>query len=114
MSALMIRRQLRRQRRNLAVIAAGLTLAGAIAAHHSGGLMDMHQDTGIGAIVELCLGVFTAVGVVLVAVGLRVVALRWPRAPIALAAGAMRALGAPGARARHGPAAVAVLCVSRR
>ena len=60
----------------------------------------------------MCLGVFTAVGVVLAAAGVAVVVLQREREVLTPAAGAM--LRAPVARARHGPAVVCVLCVSRR
>jgi len=114
-SALRIRGQLRRHRRHLAVIVAVVALAGVIAAHHSGGLMDMHQDTGMGAMVELCLGVVTAVGAALVATGLCLAALGRRRPTLSVLAGAVvRALSVPDACARHGPSAVCVLCVSRR
>jgi hypothetical protein len=42
-SAIEIRRQLRRQRRHLAVIAAVVALVGLLAVHHSGALMDIHD-----------------------------------------------------------------------
>jgi hypothetical protein len=114
LSVLRIRRSLRRHRRRLTVIAAILALAGAVAVHHS--LMDMHQlDAGMGAVVEMCLGVFTAVGATLVLGGWAILPLdRWGPGRMLLAAGALRAPPVPVARARHGPAAVCVLCVSRR
>jgi hypothetical protein len=114
-SALGIRRRLRRHHRRAATVLAVLAVAFAVAAHHSGVAMDMHHDSGMSAVTQMCLGVFTAVGAALVAVGLAVLALgRWrpaltlrPRAPLP-------ASPMPVARARHGPAAVSFLCVSRR
>ena len=114
MSALAIRRQLRRHRRDLALIGTVLALAGAVAAHHSAMLIDTHQHAGMGAVAEMCLGVLAAAGVALLAAALAVVALgRWRPMLIGRAVGAMRAPNVPVTRARHGPAAVAVLCVSR-
>jgi hypothetical protein len=110
-SALTIRRGLRRHRRDLALIAAIVTLAGLVAAHH-GALLEMDHHGAIGAVVELCLGVFTAVGVVLATAGLALVVLKRERAVLTAGAGAV--LRVPVARARHGPAVVCVLCVSRR
>jgi apolipoprotein N-acyltransferase len=113
-SALTIRRQLRRQQRRTVMIFAVLAVAFVIVAHHSSVGMDMHQDAGMSTVAQMCLGVLTAVGAALVAVGLTVLALgRWRPTLILRAAGAMRAPVVPVARARHGPAAVAVLCVSR-
>jgi hypothetical protein len=110
-SALTIRRGLRRHRRHLALIAAIVTLAGLLAAHH-GALLEMDHHGAIGAVVELCLGVFTAVGVVLAAAGIGRVVLKRQRAVLTVGAGGV--LRVPVARARHGPAVVCVLCVSRR
>jgi hypothetical protein len=53
---------LRRHRRDLAAGRVIVTLAGLLAVHHSGALMGMDHDNAMGAIVEMCLGVFTAVG----------------------------------------------------
>lgn len=97
------------------MIAAVLALAGLIAAHHSGMLMDMqHHEGGMAAVVEMCLGVATAVGATLLAAGLSVVALarRHPQLAL-LATGVVRTPDVPDARTRHGPATVSVLCVSR-
>ena len=110
-SALKIRRGLRRHRRDLALLAAIVTLSSLIAVHHSGGLLEMDHDGGIGAIAEMCLGVFTAVGVVLAA-GAAVAVLKRERALHATGAGAV--MRVPVARARDGPAVVCILCVSRR
>jgi apolipoprotein N-acyltransferase len=114
-SALTIRRRLRRQQRRATIVFAVLAVAFVIVAHHSGVGMDMHQDAGMSAVAQMCLGVFAAVGAAVVAVGLAVLALgRWrptltlsPTAPLPVSP-------VPVARARHGPAAVSFLCVSRR
>jgi O-antigen ligase len=115
-SALGIRRRLRRQQRRTAIVFAVLAVAFVIAAHHSGTGMDMPHDAGMGrAVAQMCLGVFTAVGAALVAAGLAVLALgRWqPTLTLSLSA-PLPASPVPVARARHGPAAVSFLCVSRR
>jgi len=106
----MIRRGLRRHRRDLALLAAIVTLSSLIAVHHSGGLLEMDHG-GIGAVAEMCLGVFTAAGVVLAA-GAAVAVLKRKWAMHAAGAGAV--MRVPVARARHGPAVVCILCVSRR
>jgi hypothetical protein len=115
MSALAIRAAMRRQRRRMAMLLAVVVVACAITAHHSGVPTDMHHDTGMSSVVEMCLGVFTAVGAALLAVGVAVLVLgRW-RAGRMLRAPVMRRVAmAPIARARHGPFAVRVLCVSQR
>jgi uncharacterized protein (DUF305 family) len=58
----------------------------------------------------MCLGVVTAVGVVLAAAGVAVVVLQRERVVLTPAAGAM--LRAPVARARHGPAVLRLVCQS--
>ncbi len=97
-------------------MAAILALVGVTAAHHGGGaLIDMQHDMGMNAAVEMCLAVFTAVASALVLATMAAVALGRRRPALTLlAAGALTASDVPVARARHGPAAVAVLCVDRR
>jgi hypothetical protein len=113
-STLSIRRRLCRQRRRLTVMATVVALAAAIMMHHSGLAIDAH-DMGIGAVAEMCLGVFTAVGVAAAAVGLAILALgRWRPALITLPAGALPARPMPQTRSRHGPELLSLLCVSRR
>jgi hypothetical protein len=114
-SALAIRSALRGQRRRLTVLLAVVVVAGAITAHHSGLLMDMHHGAGMSSVVEICLGVFSAVGAALVAVSMGVLALgRWRPAGALWVPAMRRVAGAPTARTRHGPFVVCVLCVSRR
>jgi len=114
-SSLAIRRRLRRHRRHIAVTAAVLALVLVIAAHHSSVFMDMTHDMGMNTAVEMCLGVFTAVGTALVAAGVAVVALgRWRPVPARPAGYVPTMPDVPAARARHGPDAVSVLGVSRR
>jgi hypothetical protein len=115
-SALAIQRQLRRHRRDLAVIATVLAIAGLLALHHSGLLTDdMQRHAGMGTVVQMCLGVVTALGTVVLAAALAVGARgRAQLTPRLLPAGALSARVVPVTRARHGPAAVSCLCVSRR
>lgn len=102
----------------MAAVAAVLVCALAISAHHSG-LGMSHGDDGMGmgsgASLEMCLGVFTAVGAAVVAVAFGAWALgRWrllvPLAPTSV----VFAADAPSARARGGPKLLLLLCVSRR
>jgi hypothetical protein len=74
MGLLAVRRVTRGLRRGAAGVLIVLALGAAITAHHSGSIAgDMHHgDTG--AVVELCLGVFTAVGVAVAAIA---IALGW-------------------------------------
>ena len=114
-SVLGIRRGLRRHRRDVAVIATVVAIAGLLALHHSGGLSDMQHHAGMGTVIQMCLGVFTAVGAAVLAATLAVGARgRGQLTPRRLRASALPAPAAPVARARHGPAAVSCLCVSRR
>jgi hypothetical protein len=113
-SALTIRRQLRRYRRRNATIFAVVTLAGLIAAHHSALQMDMDHHEALGAVAELCLGVFTAVGAAVIAVAVALLALGRRRSPRTARMTGPSPARLPVARARHGPAVVAVLCVDRR
>ena len=113
-SSLAIRRQLRRHQRHLALMAAVLVLGGLTAAHHGGPIMDRQHDDGMGPAVEMCLAVFTAIATV-GALGFAVLRLQgWRPALTLLARAAVTVPRVPVARARHGPAAVSVLCVSRR
>jgi len=92
-------------------MAAVFVLGGLTAAHHGG--LDAHDD-GMSAAVELCLAVFTAVATV-GALGCAVLGLQqWRPARTLLSSGTLTLPRVPVARARHGPAAVSVLCVSRR
>jgi hypothetical protein len=85
MSPLAVRRVLRRLRRHSAGVLIALALGVMIAAHHSGPVAgDMHHG-GMGTVVELCLGVFTAVGVAVAAIAIALRSLgRWitPRSPL--------------------------------
>lgn len=94
-------------------MAAVFVLGGLTAAHHGGPLMGAHDD-GVGAAVGMCLAVFTAIATV-GALGCAVLGLQQWRPVLTLVSSATLTLPrVPVARARHGPAAVSVLCVSRR
>jgi len=113
-SPLAIRRLLRRRRRQLALVAAIMALGAVIAVHHSTLPMDaMHQGMDVGTVAELCLGVFAAVGAVVVAIALGIVALgRW-RPVLSLAPATLATVRAPAPRGRDGPALLRLLCVCR-
>jgi hypothetical protein len=108
---------MRRLCRHAAGLLLVLALGGAIAVHHGVmGLDGMHHD-GMGATVEMCLGVFTAVGAAVAAVALGVLALgRWRTPLTLLPAGALtvRLAGRRGPEARAGPPPLSRLCVWRR
>jgi hypothetical protein len=73
MGPLAVRRVTRRLRRHAAGVLIVLALGAIIAVHHAEPAGDMHHG-GMGTIVELCLGVFTAVGVAVAAIA---IALGW-------------------------------------
>jgi hypothetical protein len=110
-SPLAIRRCARRCHRRGVALLAVAAVGAAIAAHHSG----VHHDGMASAAVELCLGVFVAVGTAVAAVGMALLALGPRRPPAALlAVGLSGACSRPPPRARPGPALLTLLCVSRR
>ena len=116
MSPLTIRRLSRRFRPHGAALLAVIAMSSAIAVHHSGVSMgEMHHDIGMGAAMELCLGVFVAVGAAVAAVGIGLRELgRW-RPPGDLQAHELSsASGRPEPCARAGPALLSLLCISRR
>jgi hypothetical protein len=94
-----------------------LLVAASIGAHHStvGLGAEEHHGIDMGAVVDFCLGVFTAVGAAAVAVALGFVRLcRW-RPPATLGAEALAAtLGAFRPPVRAGPDVLLELCISRR
>jgi hypothetical protein len=115
MSALAIRRTTRRLRRHTAGVLVVLALGAIIAVHHSAlASGDMHH-AGMGTVIELCLGVFTAVGVAVAAgaLGLRWVGRRDTPAralPLGVRLVARRLTLEP----RAGPPGQPLLCVWRR
>lgn len=112
MSPLRVHRALGRIRHAAILPAVVLALGLAIFAHHGMPAAD-HGDHGMdmGTVMELCLGVFTAVGAAVVAVCIGVLRLgRWrpPARPLPAAATVVARL--PDVRARAGPV---FLCVHR-
>jgi hypothetical protein len=115
MGPLAVRRHLRRLRRHAAAVLLVLSLGGAVAVAHAQPAMGgMHDDMAMTPL-QVCAGVFSAVGATVVAVCLGLIALgRWPTPPV-LVAGALRAAsGAPCPRARAGPPRLLLVCVWRR
>lgn len=115
MTPLAIRHLSRRFRAHGAALIAAFAIASAIAVHHSGVAMGgVHHDAGMSS-VELCLGVFVAVGtaVAVAAIGMFALGRRWH--PTALSpVGLGRAGCGPEPRPRAGPALLSLLCVLRR
>ena len=111
-----MRRFLRHKRRHLAALLAVTALAGVVVAHH--GAMTaghLHHDGAMTAAVEMCLGVFTAVGAAVAAVALGVRALgRWRPAGVLEPGTVVAATRLPQRRSRDGPTLLFLLCVSRR
>jgi len=107
---------MRRFRRHGTGLLVVFAIASAIAVHHSGLAMgDMHHDMGLGVAMELCLGVFVAVGAAVVAVAIALVAIgRWRPLTDLRAVGLSFAIARPQPRARAGPALLSLLCISRR
>jgi hypothetical protein len=98
------------------VLVATLFVALSIIAHHAsiGPSEDAHHAMDVGAVADLCLGVFTAVGTTVVAVAFGLVSLTRRRQ--AGARGRPPRRTAPRTvhpRVRAGPELLLVLCVSR-
>ena len=113
MRALAVRRRTHRVRRSAAAALVVLALGTLFAVHHSAIADEMHHG-GMGTVIELCLGVFTAVGAGVAAAGLgmrqlgRWVALRLPLPPGAVVARRLKF------EPRAGPPGQPLLCVWRR
>lgn len=116
MGSIELRRLFQRNRRRVATLAVLLVCSTAIAMHHSGmATGDAHQEMGMGAVVEMCLAAFTAVGAAVAAVGLGLIGLgRWRPATQLFPTAAWWGAQEPAPRARAGPALLLLLCVSRR
>jgi hypothetical protein len=115
-SPLAIRRAARRFRRHGTALLAVLVIGSAMAVHHAGPPMSVgHDDGAMDGAIELCLGVFVAVGAAVAALAVGVISLgRW-RPPIDLRpTGLSGAVVRPEPRARAGPVLLSLLCVSRR
>ena len=115
MRALAIRRTTGRMRSNAAAVLVVLALGAMIAVHHSA-IRDGEMDhAGMGAVTELCLGVFTAVGVAVAAVGFGLRRLRRWHAPAwLLPPGVLVARRWLTLEPRAGPPGQPLLCVWRR
>ncbi len=115
MSPLTIRHLSRRFRAHGAALVVVCAIASAIAVHHSGVAMGgMHHDAGMSS-VELCLGIFVAVGTAVAVVAIGMFALgRWRHPAVLSPVGLARAGCAPEPRPRAGPALLSLLCVLRR
>jgi hypothetical protein len=115
MSALAIHRSTRRLRGHTAAVLVVLALGALIAVHHStlaGG--DMHH-AGMGTVIELCLGVFTAVGVAVAAIALGLRRLgRWDTPARRLPLGIRLVPRGLTLEPRAGPPGQPLLCVWRR
>jgi hypothetical protein len=117
MSALAVRRATRRLRRHTAGVLVVLALGATIAVHHSAiaGAGMHHDGMRMGAVIELCLGVFTAVGVAVAAVALGVRRLgRWDVPARLLPRGVRLVTPRLTREPRAGPPAQPLLCVWRR
>lgn len=115
MSALAIRRTTHRMRRNAAAVLVVLALGAIIAVHHSAIVGGEMHHAGMGSVIELCLGVFTAVGVAVAAVGLGRRRLgRWDAPARLLPLGVLVAARRLTLEPRAGPLGQPLLCVWRR
>jgi type IV secretory pathway VirB2 component (pilin) len=115
MSIIAVRRLTRRLGRRVAGMFALLCVLGAVGVHHSGVAMDeMHHDGMAETVLEVCLGALSALGAVVAAVAIGMIALgRWPLRRLDPAGLAVRAVRTPSLRPRAGPSALVLLCVSR-
>jgi len=107
----------RRFRRNGAAVAAVLAIGAAVAMHHSDLAMGaMHHDAGgMGGTLELCLGVFSAVGAGAAVVAIGLIALRrWRPQRLLGSVALLHAVAAPEPRARPSPSVLSLFCVRRR
>jgi hypothetical protein len=113
MSPLAVRRVTRRLRRHAAGVLIVLALGAIIGVHHSEPAAgDMHHD-GMGTVVELCLGVFTAVGVAVAAIAIALRSFGRCRPPALLPAGVAFVRWCLTVEPRAGPAPQSLLCIWR-
>lgn len=93
-----------------------LALGLAIGMHHSGfAIGGMHEEHGMSAAIELCLGVMTAIGTAIMATAVGVFAVgRWRLTPSLRPVGLVLQAHPPMPRARAGPPLLRLLCVNRR
>lgn len=107
----------RDRRRRLLALVTVLAVAGAIAVHHVGPVVNAgmggHHDGAMGPVAELCLGVLTAVGVALATAALVLLAPRRRLAPLVLSATGVAERSAPAPRPPRARAGFSFLCVMR-
>ncbi len=114
-SPIALRAQLRRWRRHAALAALLSALIAVVGLHHGAPIGDVHHDAEMGAVAEMCLGVFAAVGGAVVAVASALIALGRRRPAILLyPSGVPWTARLPLPRVRAGPTLLVLLCVSRR
>lgn len=116
MSPLRLRALLKRGRRHAALVVLVVAVGCAVAAHHGGAVMDDgHGSMDMGAVAQMCLAAFTAIGAAVAAVSVGLLALGRRRTAALLSApGIPWTPRLERARARAGPALLCLLCVSRR
>jgi hypothetical protein len=114
-SPLAIRRLTCRLRRHAAALLVVLALGGLVAVHHSAIAMDhMHHD-GMAAVIELCVGVVTALGAGVAAIAVRRRSPRgWPRPKQLATVGVLNVATRTTPDPRAGPASLPLLCAWRR
>ena len=112
MSPRAVRHVIRQVRHRRLVLIAAFLVSLALGLHHAG--IAMHDDAHPMTAVEMCLGVFTAVGVAaaVVAIGF-VLSARRPSFACVSAAGLSAALNTVSEQARDGPLTLSLLCVRR-
>lgn len=114
MSALAIRRTTRRLRRHTAGVLVVLVLGAVIAMHDSAVVSVDAHHAGMGAVLELCVGVFTAAGVAAaIAVALRRLG-RWDTPAGVLPLGVRLVAWRARLEPRAGPPAPSLLSIWRR
>ncbi|MFP5364512.1 MAG: hypothetical protein ACLGI5_17485 [Thermoleophilia bacterium] len=116
MTPIVLRARLRRWRHHAALAALLCALIAVIGLHHGAPAVGAaHHDQEMVEVAGMCLGIFTAVGAAVVAVGLALVAFGRRRPAIRHHPhGVLRAARLPFPRVRAGPALLVLLCVSRR
>lgn len=115
-SPIVLRARLRRWRHHAALAALFVALIAVLGLHHGAPTIGAaHHDSEVVAVTEMCVGVFTAIGAVVVAVGLTLIAFGRRRPAILHhPRGVLRTARLPFPRVRAGPTLLVLLCVSRR
>lgn len=116
MSPIALRARLRRWRHHAALAALWCALIAVLGLNHNAPAIGAtHHDSEIIAVTEMCLGVFTAIGAAVIAVGLALSAFGRRRPAILHhPRGVLRIARLPLPRVRAGPTLLVLLCVSRR